>query len=93
MSELTQTEVASDSEAWRFECECRWILDGMSTREQRNDYLDGEIDHSGKLTRKGVKHQRGDAAVERIRAGVYALIAARRQRMPAANDQLQEAAA
>lgn len=93
MSELTGTEVASDSEAWRHECECRWVLDGMADREQRNAYLDGETDYAGKLTRKGVKHQRGEEAVERIRRDVYRLIELRRTRAPSANDDRQEAAA
>ena len=47
-SELTGEPVDPYSEAWRHECECRSILDGMSTRAQRTKQLDGIEKFRGK---------------------------------------------
>lgn len=74
-SEFTHAEVAGDSEDWRHECECRYVLDGMPSREHRNAYLNGET-RDGKFQR-GVKQIRGEAATERLRIDVLALAALR----------------
>ena len=57
--------VASDSEAWRHECEARHLLDGMSLPVRRA-YL------------AAIKAKRGDAAYDRLAATVTAIWQARR---------------
>lgn len=55
----------TSSEEWRFECECRYVLN-MRKREQRRSYLDG------------VRKKRGEAAALRLEDGVRAMWEVRR---------------
>ena len=90
-SEITGAELDTNGEEWRHECEARWVL-AMDGRAARNAYLDGTYDSFGKVLKKGIKHTRGDAEVQRIRTTVYALIEARKTRA-AANQAQQTLAA
>jgi hypothetical protein len=58
------TVVASDSEAWRHECEARHVIN-MPTLEQRRAYL------------AGIEDKRGAAAAAALRATIEALWKAR----------------
>lgn len=55
----------TNSEAWRFECECRHVM-SLRVREARRQYLDG------------VKKVRGEAAALRLEDGVRAMWEVRR---------------
>lgn len=44
ISELTGEEVNTHSEAWRHECECRWLLANKPTREDKHLWLYGVRD-------------------------------------------------
>jgi hypothetical protein len=55
----------TSSEAWRFECECRHVLN-LQVRGARRQYLDG------------VKKVRGEAAALRLEDGVRAMMEVRR---------------
>ena len=54
-SEFTGEPVDPYSEAWRHECECRFILDKMSTRPQRAAYLEGIEQKRGKPSADKIK--------------------------------------
>ena len=78
-SELTGQPVDTASEAWRHECEARYILN-MPDRETRNQYLLGVEEQAmgpkgpyTKTVTRGIKHTRGEAEVERLRATVLQL--------------------
>lgn len=43
-SHLAGAEVDSSSEAWRHECECRWLLENKPTRSAKHLYLYGVAD-------------------------------------------------
>lgn len=60
---LAGHEVSTWSEAWKHECEVRFLA-GLSLRE-RNDALDGVKDGL-----RGMKSIRGDAAVAHLRAEI-----------------------
>lgn len=73
-------EVDSASEAWRFECECRYILN-LPTLIQRREWLYGRIETS-RLTGKtsatgGLLQRRGEDAVKIIEAKMMELWKAR----------------
>lgn len=57
---LNGSEVASDSEAWRCECEARRVA-GLPTLEQRRDYL------------AHIERRRGCAEADKLRAMVAAV--------------------
>lgn len=57
---LNGTEVPSDSEAWRHECEARQIAN-MPTLERRREHL------------AGVAEKRGDAEADRLRGTIAEL--------------------
>jgi hypothetical protein len=63
---LDGSTVASDSEAWRHECEARHLLDGMQLIPRRA-YL------------AAIKARRGDAAYARLADTVTAIWKARRE--------------
>ena len=44
------TEVSHYSEAWRHECECRWLLANKPTRTQKHMYLYGVADRAQLFT-------------------------------------------
>ncbi|WP_159711599.1 DUF7696 family protein, partial [Geminicoccus flavidas] len=78
------------SEAWRHECECRYVLDGLHSRESRNRWLygnpDGERPPDGVSFPKGcVAKIRGVEAADRIKAGVLAIIKSRKARAAASS--------
>ena len=76
-SHLAGREVPRDSEEWRHECECRWVL-ALPTKQARLRYLYGtqEIDSAGRTTfakgiaqiRSGGNEARGKATADRIKA-------------------------
>ncbi|AXF86658.1 hypothetical protein DTO96_102413 [Ephemeroptericola cinctiostellae] len=64
MVETLDVTLYTNSEAWRFECECRHVL-GIKGREARRNYLDE------------VKRVRGVAAALRLEDGVRLMWSAR----------------
>ncbi|MNK29188.1 hypothetical protein D3C87_475790 [compost metagenome] len=79
------TEVDSASEDWRFECECRYILN-LPTLIQRREWLYGRIE-TNKFTGKtsavgGLLQRRGADSVKAIEAKMMELWRAR-QNSPA----------
>lgn len=40
-SHLSSCEIDSGSEAWRHECECRWLLEAKPTRSEKHMHLYG----------------------------------------------------
>lgn len=83
-SELSDEPVDIYSEAWRHECECRYVLDGLHSRESRNRWLYGSSDGArpadGNFPRGCVAKIRGVEAADRIKAGVLAIIKSRKAR-------------
>ena len=80
-SVLAGAGVDTASEAWRHECECRWLLANKITKAEKHQYLFGVPDRAqivtaGKLRpdassvwpkdRKPVAHFRGLAAADRL---------------------------
>lgn len=65
------TQVASDSEAWRHECEARAII-AMPTKGDRRAYLRGKMDELGVL-RGGVLQRRGEAATRKLEETINAI--------------------
>ena len=64
------TEVASDSEAWRAECEARAVC-AMPSKADRIRFMDGEIDPNTKrILFKGVLQQRGQAAYDKLKLDI-----------------------
>jgi hypothetical protein len=57
---LDGSEVASDSDAWRMECEARHVA-GMPTLEKRRDYL------------ADIERRRGCVEADKLRATVAAV--------------------
>jgi len=45
-SHLSGNDVDTSSEAWRHECECRWLLTAKPTRTEKHMYLYGIEDRS-----------------------------------------------
>jgi hypothetical protein len=84
--ELTGEEVPADSEAWRHDCEVRWILDGIPDLHARRDHVNGTTDYKGNVIKKGIRQIRGDAAAERIIEDLRRLHALRMERWRAANE-------
>jgi hypothetical protein len=72
------TQVSSDSEAWRHECEARAII-AMPGKAARRALMRGMIDEQGKH-RDGILQQRGEAAVKRLEATIMAIWNAGRER-------------
>lgn len=70
------TRVLSDSEAWRFECEARHVLN-QPTKEDRIRILRGEINPKTQLRNGGLVKHRGEAYVERLEAKILELWRAR----------------
>lgn len=68
ISELTGQPADTSSEEWRHECECRWILDNIKTREQRREHL------------KKLALKRGQAAADRVKETSLTLFNLRQQR-------------
>lgn len=66
MSELTGTLIPRDSEAWRHECECRWLLKQPS-KHDRHVYL-------GMVASK-----RGQAAADRLKVDTLTLYEVRKK--------------
>lgn len=72
------TEVSSDSEAWRAECEARAVC-AMPRKADRIRFMDGEIDPNTKrVIFKGVLQQRGQAAYDKLKADILRLWADQR---------------
>lgn len=69
-------EVDSASEAWRAECEARAVL-RMPTKAARLNYLNGWREFDGRH-HKGVLGNRGQAAVDALRALMLVLWQAER---------------
>lgn len=66
------TEVASDSEEWRAECEARAVL--TMPKEKRKQYLDGVYDPIlNRYISKGVLQQRGQVATDKLKADIWKL--------------------
>lgn len=65
------SQVMSDSEEWRHECEARTIC-AMPSLGHRRAFLRGELDGNGKL-RDGILQRRGEAAVLRLEATIKAI--------------------
>jgi len=63
-SHLAGAEVDSSSEAWRHECECRWLLAAKPTRTQKHMHLYGVADRATLMTydAKGRQVLRADHA-------------------------------
>ena len=57
-SEMTGEPVDPYSDAWRHECECRYVLDQMTSRPQRASYLEG------------IEQRRGKPSADRIKADI-----------------------
>lgn len=83
--------VPSDSEEYRHDCECRYVLDRMPDKYARNLWLYGNSkgvrDTLGRIDesmigqdepRRNIAKKRGLAAAERIREGAMAIATARR---------------
>lgn len=70
------TRVLSDSEAWRFECEARYVLD-QPTKEDRQRILRGEFNPKTQLRTGGLLKFRGLEYVERLEAKILELWRAR----------------
>ncbi len=88
-SELSDEPVDMDSEAWRHECECRYVLDGLHSRESRNRWLYGNDDGKDRNygpgstnSKKCVAAKRGVEAADRIKADVLAIIERRKSGAP-----------
>lgn len=86
-SELSDEPVDIYSEAWRHECECRYVLDGLHSRESRNRWLYGNDDGKDRNygpgstnSQKCIAAKRGVEAADRIKAGVLAIIQSRKAR-------------
>lgn len=62
------TQVLSDSEEWRHECEARAVI-AMPGQAARRAFLRGKIDDKGVL-RDGVLQKRGKEACERLEATI-----------------------
>ncbi len=71
--------VDSSSEDWRHECEARWILDKLPSRDARRCYLRGWQDPDTGRQRKGVLQLRGEDEVKRLEATMWALWHARKK--------------
>lgn len=78
--EVTGEEVDTTSEAWRHECEARYILDTLKTRQERNRFLDCDVfDPATRRRTRGIKQQRGEAEEKRLRATVMLIVEARKK--------------
>ena len=53
-SQLAGGEVDCASEAWRHECECRWLLNNKPTRTAKHLYLYGVPDRATLFERNGL---------------------------------------
>ncbi|WP_191058449.1 DUF7696 family protein [Geminicoccus harenae] len=88
-SELSDEPVDIYSEAWRHECECRYVLDGLHSKESRNRWLYGSPDGAqpadGNFPRGCVAKIRGVEAADRIKAGVLDIIQSRKTRAAASS--------
>lgn len=84
--ELTGEEAAADSEAWRHDCEVRWLLDEC-TLEQRRRIVNGVMGglKGDIVQKKGIRHHRGNAAADRIIEDLRRLHLVRIERQRAAN--------
>lgn len=67
ISELTGIEVDTYSEEWRHECECRWLLDSLPSKQERREYLDK------------VEKRRGKPAADKMYADALAIHAVRKR--------------
>lgn len=64
------TEVSSDSEAWRAECEARAVC-AMPRKIDRIRFMNGEIDPTTKrVVFKGVLQQRGQDAYDKLKSDI-----------------------
>lgn len=72
------TEVDSASEAWRFECECRHILN-LPTLLARREWLYGraEFQYGRTVYKGGLLQRRGEEAVKHVEAKMLELWKAR----------------
>lgn len=50
-SHLTGAEVDTNSEAWRHECECRWLLANKPTKSTKHLHLYGVTDRASLFTK------------------------------------------
>ncbi len=71
------TRAPSDSEAWRFECEARYVLD-MPTKEARQAFLRGEFNTKTQLRTGGLVKVRGEDYVKRLEDKILEVWRARR---------------
>ena len=79
-SHLKGEMVSSYSECWRHECECMTIL-AMPSRSLRNRYIDGVVDPVTKqIIRRGIRHARGQAAADTLRADTTRLFNALKEK-------------
>jgi hypothetical protein len=69
---LDGSQVLSDSEEWRHECEARFILD-LPTLALRRNYLHGKRDDRTGEMKGGILQRRGEAAVKRLEATMLAI--------------------
>lgn len=69
VSDITGLPVDTSSEAWRFECECRWILDHLPNKFERREYLES------------LETKRGKPAADRLRDGMMKICQARKARL------------
>lgn len=78
-SELTGEPVDTSSDAWRHECECRWLLDNKTTRAAKHQYLYGVWDREQIMVwnpREG-RHELAPDWRERVDKGKRPLFAIR----------------
>lgn len=70
------TETCSWSEAWRAECEARFVL-AIPDKLARREFLRGS-EINGKIVKRGVRHVRGEKACTDLEALVLKVWEARR---------------
>lgn len=81
ISEFTGEPVDTASEEWRHECECRYMLDHFTTRDQRNLHIEGVPKPApGQRFVKGLRTYRGDEAAQRLVDDTKRLFAIRKER-------------
>lgn len=69
---LDGSQVLSDSEAWRHECEARFVL-SLPTLALRRNYLHGKRDDRSGEMKGGILQRRGEEAVKRLEATMLAI--------------------
>jgi hypothetical protein len=81
ISEFTGEELDASSEAYRHECEVRWLLDGCDL-QQRREIVNGVMGglKGDVVLKKGIRQYRGNAAADRIIEDLRRLHALRLER-------------